>query len=222
MCEIHFDNELLIAETRSLAQAVLHDPPADDWQKLAKGLYKNLKGINEELVKGTITISEWQNRFDSLLTLGHVNAHMAGQRIGGRTPFGPEAQRMGKMIRDTETQWLTGFVADLLDGRYQDGDSWRDNALHARSMLYVMKTRSTAYYGFTFNSPAENYDWVLGAAEDNCEDCPVLASRSPWTTSTLFTFPGEGETNCFVNCRCHLVRLSDGQVGPLPFYAGSV
>ena len=56
--------------------------------------------------------------------------------------------------------------------------------------------------------PGEYIVWVLGANERSCGDCPALAAISaerPFTRETLPTTPGQGETECLHNCRCHLV-----------------
>ena len=91
-----------------------------------------------------------------------------------------------------------------------------EGAFNARQMMYVKKTRGTAYDGFVYGSPGNQFDWVLGAVEDHCEDCPVWASGGPYDVSTLAIYPSGGDTQCLTSCLCFL-RRDDGVVGPMPF-----
>tara|TARA_Y100001973_G_scaffold80256_2_gene118083 strand:- start:36865 stop:38241 length:1377 start_codon:yes stop_codon:yes gene_type:complete len=59
-------------------------------------------------------------------------------------------------------------------------------------------------------APGEQIIWALGSNERSCGDCPALAAISmetPFTRETLPTTPGQGETECLHNCRCHLIFL---------------
>lgn len=213
MCVLTFD----LPELRALSEQIAQADPYDPWQKSAKGLQRNLRRIAAELKRGDITPATWRNKMDSVIRVGHVEAHIAGQSMGGGTTYGPEAARIGGILADQESQYLQGFFQDILDGKYIDADGeFREGAFNARQAMYVNKTRGTAYDGFVYASPGNQFDWVLGAVEDHCDDCPVLAAGGPYDTSTLYTYPGSADTPCLVNCSCFL-RRDDGRVGPMPF-----
>lgn len=206
-----------LPELRTLAEQIPTIAPFDPWQKSAKGLHRNLRRIAAELKRGDITPAAWRNKMDSVIRIGHVEAHMAGQGMAGVTAYGPEAARIGRILADQESQYLQGFLQDLIDGKYLDADGeFREGAFNARQMMYVNKTRGTAYDGFVYGSPANQFDWVLGAVEDHCDDCPVWAEGGPYDVSTLAIYPSGGDTQCLTNCKCFL-RRDDGVVGPMPF-----
>lgn len=213
MCDI----TVHVPDLRALFDELPSLRPADGWQGVAKGLRSNVAKLSKSVQQGDVLPSEWRNRFDSVVRLGHIQSHMAGQKIAGYEPFAPEASRIGAIMGDLESQYIQGFYQDLLNGRYMDDDGvFRTNAFNSRMMMYVQKTRGTAYDGFVYGSPGATFDWLIGAAEDSCEECPVWAAGGPYTEDTLAIFPGGGDTTCITNCKCYLVR-HDGVTGPLPF-----
>ena len=85
----------------------------------------------------------------------------------------------------------------------------RQRAISRRAQMYNSRLRGTASIAFETNSPdGTSFVWKLGPAE-HCEDCLDLAVRSPWMKGELPVFPGDGGTDCLVNCKCWLVR-NDG------------
>jgi hypothetical protein len=102
------------------------------------------------------------------------------------------------------------------DPRYFDGDgSFRPGSLDPRTDLYVGRMRGSANEAFAKGSfeddPKAEFVWQLGS-EDSCEDCPEKAADSPYTEDTLYSYPGDGDTECLGNCKCILVR-QDGATG---------
>lgn len=213
MCGVTFD----LPELRSLAEDLPRIDPLDDWQQIAKKVGRNMRRIAKELERGDITPAVWRAKMDSAIRIGHVEAHMAGQRIAGAQGYAGEAQRIGRIIGDGESQYLQGFLNDILDGRYLDLDgTFRTQSVLSRQMMYVNKTRASASTGFVYASSGNQFDWVLGAVEDHCDECPIMAAGGPYTEETLYTVPGLADHPCLTNCRCFLKR-DDGVVGPLPF-----
>lgn len=207
-------------DLRGMVQEVMGAVPDDSWQSVAKGSFASMRRINRELRDGGINAAEWRRKMDQILRLAHINAHVAGQRIGGRSqPFGVEAARVGQIWADQESQFLQGFFEDVKGGRYTDEEGNLEiDQLANRQLMYINKTRATAYDGFVSTGDAgASYDWILGASEENCNDCPVWAEGGPYTSESLATYPGMGDTLCLTNCKCYLVRQSDQTVGPLPF-----
>lgn len=163
-----------------------------------------------------ITTQEWYFAFGDLLGDIHAGSWRIGRhRAGDRSPGDAFDDLIGRAKLDAETEWLQRFLGDLESGRYlDDAGELREAAVRQRSKLYVLKARSTANEAFVeTGDDFEEYDWVLGAVEEHCSDCPELAAMSPWTKGTAVTHPGMGETPCLGNCQCHWVRVSDGLVG---------
>lgn len=213
MCVVTFD----LPELRNLAEDLPRITPLDDWQTIAKKVGRNMRRISRQLQREEITPQQWRLKMDSAIRIGHVESHMAGQRIAGADGFAAEAQRIGRIIGDGESQYLQGFLTDILDGRYIDLDGeFRLGAFEARQMMYVNKTRGSASMGFVYASQGQVFDWVLGATEDHCDECPVMAAGGPYAEATLYTVPGLADTPCLSNCLCYLKR-DDGVMGPLPF-----
>lgn len=206
-----------LPELRSLAEELPRLAPADDWQQIAKKIGRNMRRIAKQLQREEITPAVWRAKMDSAIRIGHVEAHMAGQRIAGAAGYAGEAQRIGRIIGDGESQYLQGFLTDILDGRYIDLDGeFRLGAFESRQMMYVKKTRATSCAGFVYASSGNAFDWVLGATEDHCEECPIMAAGGPYTEATLYTYPALSDHPCRTSCLCYL-RRDDGVVGPLPF-----
>jgi len=213
MCDITIG----LPDLRTLFEEMPSMQPADSWQSVAKGLRSNVSKMSRAVESKTMTAIEWRNRFDTVVRLGHINSHLAGQRISGASVFEAEAARMGAIVGDLESPYIQGFFQDLNNGAYVDGDGvFKTNQFINRMMMYVQKTRGTAYDGFVYGSPGATFDWRIGAVEDSCPECPVWAEGGPYTEDTLAIKPGSGDTTCLTNCKCYLVR-HDGVLGPLPF-----
>jgi hypothetical protein len=206
-----------LPELRSLAEDLVTLKPADAWQSAAQGMNRHLRRLAAQLKRGEITPEEWRRKMDSFIRIGHVEAHLAGQKMAGIEPYSVEAQRIARIFGDQESQYLQGFLQDIKDGIYLDDDGvFREGAFNARQTMYVQHTRGTAYDGFVYGSAGSSFNWVLGAVEDHCEDCPILAAGGPYTVESLYTYPSMGDTPCLVNCKCFL-RRDDGVTGPMPF-----
>lgn len=215
MCEFGITVE--VPDFRTLFDEMPGMAPVDGWQSVAKGLRSHVSKLSRAVQNDNMSAIEWRNRFDSVVRLGHINAHAAGQKIAGMQPFGVEAARAGNIAADLESEFIEGFFNDLKDGAYLDKDGvFRENKFISRMMMYVQKTRGTAYDGYVYGSPGATFDWKIGAAEQSCEECPVWAQGGPYTEDTLAILPGGGDTTCRTNCKCYLVR-HDGVVGPMPF-----
>jgi hypothetical protein len=103
------------------------------------------------------------------------------------------------------------LVVDLADGKYEGITP----ALDQRLGMYASKGSSSASLGFVDGSEQEEeFYWDMnGSVEAHCQDCPYLEANSPYMKDTLYATPRDGSTPCLSNCRCRLVRSSDGQTG---------
>lgn len=176
----------------------------------------NIHRAFDDFTAGKITDTELFDRMDSELFAGHAEAWALGRRRAtGKGPKGVTVadRLMAVAAKDEEQEWLQAFQDDVKSGRYQREDgTWMDGAMKTRAGLYVGKMRGTSNVSLVEHSPDDvEWAWVL-LPENNCQDCPRIAARSPYTKATLFTHPGNGDTECLGNCKCFLKR-TDGVEG---------
>ena len=89
--------------------------------------------------------------------------------------------------------------------KFDDEIVFREDPIETRALLYNERIRGTANRGaLDALPPWTEIDWVLGPNENHCEDCPELAKNGPYRPDTIPTLPGEGMTECLVNCKCKL------------------
>jgi hypothetical protein len=190
-------------------------PSQQDFAQFLRRRVADLDDLIARLVSGDLSVQEWYAEVYELLRSGHAGGRALGrQRAGDLTAIGIDDFLAGRAIADNESEFLLRFADDLAshDRRYWDDDlgAYRPQQIANRGRLYVQKMRGTAGQAFVSAHPDEaEFNWVMGAAE-HCDECPVLAAKSPWLGGELFTTPGNGDTPCRSNCKCHLVRKSDG------------
>lgn len=185
-----------------------------------------LHGLNRDLELGKIDPAEWSTKFDELLLEGHRSAVELGRaRGGGPALSDDEAFLRARGAKDTEAEFLKGFEDAIRakDGRYfDDNGRLRPGSLDWRTSLYVGRMRGTANEAFVEADPDSSYTWELGGTEEHCEDCPVMAAGSPYSSDTLPSYPGDGSTECLGNCDCVLVRSDDVRGFPRAHLDGDV
>lgn len=213
--------ELLSALTLRAAQPisdVAKVPSQRDYEEMARKARGRLHAITDSLTVGDIDLREWFERFDSILLDAHTTAYGMGRNLAGDLEDDINDLIRGMEARDAESYYLRGFLDALrgLDERYWDAEAekWKADAIKSRQDLYIGKVRGTANEAFVEHTPADldEFYWTLGGTEDHCSECPELADLSPFTKSTLFTYPGAADTPCKFNCLCHLERV-DGLSG---------
>lgn len=210
------------SETRALSVALEEQtriPTDSDFAAFLKGIAGQSDALIDDLAAGKLTPREWADAFKWLLNDGHGSAWVLGRRrAGDLSAVTVDDEIIGIGYGDSQADFLLGFLADLEGERYLDEDgNLIVSAVRARANLYVQVMRGTAGAAFVAVSDAkEQFEWVMGAVEDHCADCPELAEASPWDESTLFAFPGDGNTACLGNCKCHLSRASDGRTSFKP------
>lgn len=167
---------------------------------------------------------QWSDDFNRLLMEFHARSHMIGAGdLASRTVSEAHAYQVmnigkgGQSI--PEADFLLGFLNDLFDQdeRYfKEGEVVQDEILR-RMRMYQGKMRGSAGWGFVdVKPPITEFNWVLGAVEDHCEDCPYNAEVSPWFKETLYTTPGSGDTPCLFNCKCWLEEAESGDTSVKP------
>lgn len=155
--------------------------------------------------------------------IGHLQeAHTRGV-IVGRNWAGDMAPRelddelfAGRAV-EKELVYFEGFMQDLRGGRYGNPEDGFTTGVDARLRMYGNKVGGTMNEVFVLASPdTDTFEWAM-LADEHCDDCPRWASGGPYTKQDLPAHPRDGSSQCRTNCRCVLVRGSDGMPGPPPF-----
>ena len=203
----------------------------DPYSQAAEKIHNELLLVASFFMSGRLALEDIEARIQELLERGHTAAHLAGQQMSGYSPSVSKAIQDGHQAAEAQNSYVRGLVTTLVnrDTHYWDADAkqWRQDSLASCFGSFVGRTRGTAYDGWVSAAPNPTlYNWNLGVGEEDCEDCPVIASAGPYLDSedtgqleyaTLFTKPGECDTTCLITCTCTLSRASDGAMGPLPF-----
>lgn len=180
------------------------------------------KGFRQLLIQyqNGLSPDAFFHRFDELIYKAHTDAHYLGQFDAGGFVSRGLARHVARSMADEEAYYLRGFVMDLIDGKYLDGERVLTDRILNRMHLYAGKVRGSASRGFVDGSNVTDaFIWVLGGKEDHCSKCPQLAAQSaevPFTKATLYQHPGDGNTPCLGNCKCYLVRVRDGETSQQP------
>lgn len=206
-----------LAETRGLlvsAGKASKVPTDTDFERFLVSAATKSDSLLERLASGDLTPREWADEFKVLLNDGHASAWILGRRRAGDLSEATDDDLLtGVAYGDTQADFLLGFMEDLLGGRYTDEDGeYKVSQIRTRANMYINLMRGTSGAAFVSSSePEEEFEWKMGAVELHCTDCPDLAEASPWVEDELFAFPGDGNTACLSNCKCTLVRSSDGR-----------
>ena len=158
--------------------------------------------------------ADWQEEMSDILYSGHAGAWRIGANQAGGQASRAEIAAAAAQAADEQSFYLNRFAADLDAGKYTDPETGDiDHAgISTRAQMYSGAMRGTANLSWlNYSEDDDEFDWVLGAVEDHCDDCPYLAEGSPYTKDTLPTVPGENQTPCLFHCKCHLRRLDGVQ-----------
>lgn len=189
-------------------------PSQSDFARFLRELQSGAFDLIDRLARREVDPRMWGDLFKLILNDGHAGAWVLGrQRSGDLTGFTFDDYLIGIGYSDTQADYLLGFIQDLQGDRYIDSDgAYKVKAIRHRANLYLQTMRGTSGAGFVAASEIdEEFNWDLNdAVEEHCDDCPYLASQNPWDPSTLYAYPGDGNTACLGNCKCRLIRKSDG------------
>lgn len=174
-----------------------------------------LENLTRELAE-TNDLEAFAEGFYDLLEYGQSHSWKLGRLLaGGRTRGNltiPD-QINGRALADSELDYLLSFMDTIQEGRYTNDDgSLKLASIYSRGSLYIKRLKGTANEAFVVESPEDSdFVWQLGTAE-HCSDCIEFASHSPYKSFELTNFPGDGNTECRVNCKCTLIRLGNPQI----------
>jgi hypothetical protein len=150
-----------------------------------------------------------------ILAEGHTSAAYMGRRLAGSDfPFGDYDTEFGKLVAESQREYLENFFADVQSGRYTGDDGALDeSAISNRANYYQERLRGTANEAWCGSLDAEELiDWILDDGADSCTVCPDLAENSPYSPGDMPTWPGANETPCLFNCACG-ARTQSGKFG---------
>lgn len=187
-----------------------------EFLRLSVSIRRALWDLANQLFDRTITAEVFGERAAAILQEGHARAAMFGRIRGGVLgPLSAEDRWIADMVMQEQSRFLRRFVNDLASDKYIGADGEYIRApINQRVQMYAARMRGTAYDTFVGASENEaRFEWIL-IAEDNCDDCPRLAAGGPYTKLSIPTRPGEGKTQCIMNCKCVLLR-DDGVLGPI-------
>ena len=172
---------------------------------------QTLLDLTEKNQSGQLDSDAYKEAFSDELRSLHADMYRIGRELAGKAATDEEAEQIGLQVADLEQTFLQGLVVDLADGKYEGITP----ALDQRLGMYASKGSSSASLGFVDGSEQEEeFYWDMnGSVEAHCQDCPYLEANSPYMKDTLYATPRDGSTPCLSNCRCRLVRSSDGQTG---------
>ncbi len=153
--------------------------------------------LSQLLTQGQVNLPDWQTTFRELIKREYIKQYTAG--IGGLDQMTPrDWGSIGGMVAE-QYRWLDDFAREIAAGNLTAGQ------IAARSRMYVTSANE-AFERARFRSLADkNIDqerWVMDPPAEHCEDCQVLAAMG-WQPLGTFPIPGQGETRCLTNCRCH-------------------
>lgn len=169
------------------------------------------RGLARQAVDGSLSPAAFGDRMAELLEDAHAHAAYLGRFHAGDTaPPEADDRRFAETVVDGQAEFLARFMQDLEGGRYAESAE----GAAARAALYASRLVGTSNEVFILASDDTLWEWVLGASEQHCPDCPGRAAGGPYTAEALagMGYPGSGSTACKVRCRCS-VRRADGREG---------
>lgn len=188
-----------------------------NWNRFHNAATKRAERIMRDWESGSLTTEEWKRKFQAFVDDRHGYAAYLGRRRGGDfTPRHDGDRDFGRLAGEGQAQFIERFADDLRGNRYFDEATGilDMDAIRDRAGMYVDAMRGTANETFVGVGFAEEvFDWVEGAAEDHCDECPRIAAGGPYRASDLPSYPGDGSTPCLCFCLCFLLRMSDGLRG---------
>ena len=180
------------------------------YQDIESGFSRHAQAVVEDFSQGRISKGQAYRRFDQGLVDAETDAFVAGRRARG-SASGAVTQAEAEMLAGRHARnmkYFAGFLGDIESGRGRMGYSARAE-LYARS-LWSLYTRSESADWNDQETANARYYWVMDPDAEHCRDCRERAAESirsdgfTWERITELGWPGDGNTICRVNCRCHV------------------
>lgn len=158
-------------------------------------LNENLRKYTQMLLRGDITLDQWQGSVRETIKSAHIQAAIIGH--GGREGMGSaEYGRIGQRLR-AEYAYLQQFAADLMAGRISGAMAL------ARVQLYGESIRGSYWEGTSIRQEQQGYSLmrrILDPQANHCQDCLDYAARGLVPLGSV-PLPGQ-RCACRARCRC--------------------
>ena len=171
-------------------------------------LHEHLSAQCALYLAGGMSIHRLTARLTAALIGAHAQACWLGRRLAGASaPMGEADTRFAQYALQQQSRYLTGLVNDLARGKDVQAADAVDTisaALSSRLLQWARRTRGTAEEAWALSlAPGTLVNWQT-TAEESCTDCETLHAQNPHPRVTLDKFPGSGQTECRLGCRCYL------------------
>lgn len=167
-------------------------------QRFQDKLNKSLQSATTSLIRGDISLSEWQSRISSRVKKGHLDMLAFG--IGGSDKVKVwHTADVEKRLQSTDYPSLEKFARALQNGKLSE------KQVRARLDLYAKGTKVSYEQGRVElrKSRAQKYGRrLLGRTDLHCEDCINYAARG-WMRLEDLILPGN-DCRCGANCLCSI------------------
>lgn len=206
--------ENLISLDRMLSSEGIKVPGQPSIEKVIAGTRRQINRLVLNYVTGKLPSRNFVDSIASLLTDRHARAAVLGRQLAGdKRPRNMGDDIFSSMVVLQEREYLQRFMRDLQVGRYTDEEgNPKVSQIQQRALTYTGKLIGTANQSFVAASRGYSFHWIMGGAEQHCEDCPRLARGGPYSWNNLPTVPRANATQCKFHCRCYLKR-TDGLEG---------
>lgn len=161
--------------------------------------------IVEALLRGDITLRQFEAGFAQVLKYAHVNSYALG--LGGTMRFDNARDKgiIGARLRE-EYKYLRNFTEAIRDGKLSEAQI-RARARQYFSALFpteaIARGESHERNGFLWERDIRN-------ATESCGDCIEIEARG-WVPIGTNPAIGVGR-ECITNCRCHKIYDSNEAV----------
>lgn len=203
---------------KQAAQPIL--PGNDPFSMLIGQFEGECQTMAEKVARGLMSPDKFEEEFGLLVERFHMAAHIQGQEVLGMRIVSLARDKAFQIMHITanaqgpEMDWVKNFARDIASASRNVADEAGVLSIQkilTRMRLYGGKMRGTSAWGtLDVSHPSDMWEWRMGRVEDHCFDCPHNASLGGFTKDQWYTTPGAGDTPCLFNCKCTLVRVSDG------------
>lgn len=187
---------------------------------IERGFEAKAQGLVGQFLEGKIEKTELLRSFKTELQGAETNAYVAGRRARGEarsTISDAEAQMMQRR-HERNMSFFRKFVSDMEGGRGRMNYGQRAG-LYAKSLWSLYTRGETTDWEEPENANAR-YHWILEAGAEHCRDCIERTALSrkngglTWSELVEMGFPGDGDTECRTNCRCHIRPVAHSRLLP--------
>ncbi len=157
---------------------------------LVEAFSSDVEALCDRLCTGKMGLIDWYKAMMRLIKRLHVAAAVAAGEL--------QSELVEARIRE-QFEYLEQYVLWLAEqGKIDCGP------LKFRAVMYGGAAWATYWLVVeALAVEATEVRWMLTFAE-HCDDCLELAARGWMSKAELHQVPGDGETECLVNCRCYL------------------